>query len=83
MSSRRFGKSFAIGVAAVVVVGGGAIAAVGPERIHEKIFGEDEHESVSEFAREHHGIDMPRSRPSPRSWRSWKAGRRRLSAPTR
>ena len=58
MSSRRFGKSFAIGVAAVVVVGGGAIAAVGPERIHEKIFGEDEHESVSEFAREHHGINM-------------------------
>ena len=39
-------------------VGGGAIAAVGPERIHEKIFGEDEHESVSAFAREHHGINM-------------------------
>ena len=82
MSSRRFGKSFAIGVAAVVVVGGGAIAAVGPERIHEKIFGEDEHESVSEFAREHHGINM-HSQAVATGRRSWKAGRRRLSAPTR
>jgi hypothetical protein len=58
MPSRRFGKSLAIGVAAVVVVGGGALAAVGPERLHEKVFGEHEHESVSQFAREHHGINM-------------------------
>ncbi len=58
MPSHRFGKSLVIGVAAVVVIGGGAIAAVGPERLHEKIFGEDEHESVSEFAREHHGINL-------------------------
>lgn len=58
MPSRRFGRSLAIGVATVVVVGGGAIAAVGPERLHEKLFGEDEHESVSAFAREHHGINM-------------------------
>ena len=36
MPSRRFGKSLVIGVAAVVVIGGGAIAAVGPERLHEK-----------------------------------------------
>jgi len=58
MSSHRFGKSLAIGIAAVIVVGGGAVAVVGPENLHEKIFGEDEHESVSAFAREHHGINM-------------------------
>jgi hypothetical protein len=58
MPSRRFGKTLAIGAAAVVVIGGGAIAAVGPEHLHEKFFGESEHESVSAFAREHHGINM-------------------------
>jgi hypothetical protein len=58
MPSRRFGKRLAIGAAAVVVIGGGAIAAVGPEHLHEKFFGESEHESVSAFAREHHGINM-------------------------
>jgi hypothetical protein len=58
MPSRRFKSSLAVGVATAVVVGGGAIAAVGPERLHEKLFGENDHESVSEFAREHHGINM-------------------------
>jgi hypothetical protein len=58
MPSRRFGKTLAIAATAVVVVGGGALAAVGPERLHEKFFGEDERESVSQFAREHHGINM-------------------------
>src|SRR5690242_18638464 len=58
MSSRRLRYSLAAGTVAAVVVGGGAIAAVGPERLHEKLFGENERESVSEFAREHHGINM-------------------------
>jgi hypothetical protein len=58
MPSRRFRNSFAAATVAVVVVGGGAVAAVGPERLHEKLFGEDGHESVSEFAREHQGINM-------------------------
>jgi hypothetical protein len=58
MPSHKLRNSLVAGAVAVVVVGGGAIAAVGPERLHEKIFGEDEHESVSEFAREHQGINM-------------------------
>ena len=58
MSSRRLRYSLVAGTVAAVVVGGGAIAAVGPERLHEKLFGENERESVSEFAREHHGINM-------------------------
>jgi hypothetical protein len=58
MSSPKLGRSLAAGVVAVVVVGGGAIAALGPERIHEKLFGEHRGESVSEFAREHQGINQ-------------------------
>jgi hypothetical protein len=50
--------SLTAGVAAVVVLGGGAIAVVGPERVHEKLFGEHESESVSAFAREHQGINQ-------------------------
>jgi hypothetical protein len=58
MPSRKLARYLVAGVVAAVVVGGGAVAVVGPERVHEKLFGEKEGgESVSEFAREHQGIN--------------------------
>jgi hypothetical protein len=53
--SRR--QSIALGVIGTLVVGGGALAAVGPEALHEKVFGEHHGESVAEFAHEHAGIN--------------------------
>lgn len=45
-------------LAGIVVIGGGALAAVGPEQLKERFFGEQGGESLSGFAREHPGINQ-------------------------
>jgi hypothetical protein len=59
MPSRTFVRSLTAGAVATVLVGGGALAVAGPERVHEKLFGESHQgESVAEFAHEHQGINQ-------------------------
>ena len=58
MPSRKLGMSIAAGVATALVVGGGALAIVGPETLHQKLFGEhDEGESIAGFVHEHPGLN--------------------------